>query len=152
MTAPLILAIDPGPTQSGLVKFDGKRAVFADVLPNDDVLKILADDRSDVLAIEQFVATNQPLGHESIWTIHWGGRFHQASGDPSAVMLLSRYQVKKALGLSQRNDDADVSRRLRELIGEKGTKAAPGPTYGVASHAWAALAVGYAAWKQILGN
>jgi hypothetical protein len=136
-----VLAIDPGNVCSGVVKFDGQRVLFAGIIENPDVLKIIADDRSDILAIELFVATNQRLGNESIETIHWGGRFHQASGDPDSVVLVPRAKVKKQLGLTQRDGDKEVNARLAALIGPKGTKAAPGPCFGVSSHSWAALGV-----------
>jgi hypothetical protein len=146
-----ILAIDPGNAQSGVVRFNGERVLFAGVIENPDVLKIIADDRSEILAIELFVATNQRLGNESIETIHWGGRFHQASGDPDSVVLVPRLQVKKALGLTQRDGDKEVNAALQRVLGPKGTKAAPGPCFGVASHSWAALGVAYAA-RRMLAN
>lgn len=140
-----VLAIDPGNAESGVARFDGERVLFSGVIDNHDVLKIIADDNSDILAIELFVATNQRLGNESIETIHWGGRFHQASGDPGSVVLVPRLHVKRALGLTQRHGDKEVNEALRRVIGEVGTKAKPGPCYGVKSHAWAALGVAYAA-------
>lgn len=145
----VVLAIDPGNAKSGVVRFDGTRVLFAGVIENEDVLRIIADDRSDFLAIELFVATNQRLGNESIETIHWGGRFHQACGDPDSVILVPRAQVKRAVGCGHRDGDTQVNAALARLIGPKGTKARPGPTYGVSSHAWAALGVAYAAWKQL---
>lgn len=147
----IVLAVDPGTVQSGVVRFDGTRVLFADVIANADVLKIIRDDNSDVLAIEQFVATGQPLAFESIQTVHWGGRFHEAWPQPDDVMLIPRLAVKKAVGLLGRDGDPEVNRRLRELVGDKGTKAAPGPTHGVSSHAWAALGVAYAAMAQLRG-
>lgn len=148
----IVLAIDPGNGQSGVVRFDGKRVLYAGVIPNDDVLRIIADDRSDLLALELFVATNQRLGNESIETIHWGGRFHQSSGDPESVLLVPRYQVKRALGLGHRDGDKQVNAALLAAIGPKGTKANPGPCHGVSSHAWAALGVAYAAIKILEGR
>lgn len=148
----IVLAIDPGNAHSGVVRFNGDRVLFAGVIENPDVLKIISDDNSDVLAIELFVATNQRLGNESIETIHWGGRFHQASGDPDSVVLVPRLQVKRALGLTQRDGDKQVNAKLAEIIGPKGTKANPGPCHGVSSHAWAALGVAYAAIKILEGR
>lgn len=147
----IVLAIDPGNAHSGVVRFDGTRVLFAGVIENPDVLRIIADDRSDALAIELFVATNQRLGNESIETIHWGGRFHQASGDPDSVILVPRLQVKRALGLGHRDGDKEVNAALAARIGPKGTKAAPGPCFGVSSHSWAALGVAYAAHKALGG-
>ena len=147
----IVLAIDPGNASSGVVRFDGERVLFAGVIENPDVLRIIADDNSDVLAIELFVATNQRLGNESIETIHWGGRFHQSCGDPESVVLVPRAQVKRALGCGHRDGDKEVNAALLRLVGPKGTKAAPGPTFGVSSHAWAALGVAYAARKMMGG-
>ena len=143
----IVLAIDPGNACSGVARFDGTRVLYAGVIENPDVLKIIADDRSEILAIELFVATNQRLGNESIETIHWGGRFHQSSGDPDSVVLVPRVQVKRALGLGHRDGDKEVNAALQRIIGPKGTKSAPGPCYGVASHSWAALGVAYTALK-----
>lgn len=144
-----VLAIDPGPVQSGLVKFDGMRALFAGVLPNDDVLKIIADDNSDVMAIELFVATGQPLADESLYTVRWEERFRLASGDPDGVLMIPRRNVKKAVGVSHQHGDKEVNAALVRILGGKGTKADPGPCYGVTSHAWAALGVAYAALRQV---
>lgn len=146
-----ILAVDPGPIQSGIVRFDGSRVLLSGVLPNDDVLKIIADDNSDVMAIELFVATGQPLADESLYTVRWEERFRLASGDPEQVLMIPRRQVKKAVGVDHRADDARVNAALRQIVGEKGTKANPGPCYGMKSHAWAALGVAYAAYKQLGG-
>ena len=146
-----ILAIDPGPIQSGIVRFDGERALFAGVLPNDDVLKIIADDNSDVLAIEKFMASGQSLGNESLDTVRWEERFRLSSGEPDQVVMIPRLQVKQALGLNQRHGDKDVNAELARVLGPKGTKSAPGPCFGVASHSWAALGVAYAAYKQLGG-
>jgi hypothetical protein len=143
----VVLAIDPGPIQSGIARFDGERVLFAGVLPNEDVLKIVADDRSDLLAIEKFMASGQSLGNESLDTVRWEERFRLSSGDPDMVRMVPRLSVKKVLGLSQRDGDKQVNARLAELIGPKGTKAAPGPCFGVSSHSWAALGVAYAALR-----
>lgn len=148
----IVLGVDPGPVQSGVARFNGERVLFAGVLPNDDVLKIIADDNSDVLAIEFFKATGQRLADESLDTVRWEERFRLASGDPEAVMLVPRLEVKRALGLTQRDGDKQVNAKLAQLIGPKGTKANPGPCHGVSSHAWAALGVAYAAIKILEGR
>lgn len=142
-----ILAVDPGTTQSGYVLFDG-RVLRSGVMPNEDLLKIVADDRSDVFAIERIVSYGNVVGDETFQTVHWAGRFQQAWACPNEVRLIRRLDVKKALGLRGSARDKDVNAALLAQIGPKGTKAAPGPTYGVTSHAWAALAVAVAAMKE----
>jgi len=48
-----------------------------------------------------------------------------------------------------RAKDANIRQALLDLIGPQGTKKTPGPTYGIKSHTWAALAVAvYAANKK----
>lgn len=147
----IVLGIDPGPVQSGVVRFDGERALFAGVLPNDDLLKIVADDRGDVLAIEKIVSYGNVVGNEVFDTCQWAGRFQQAWACPDEVQMVKRLQVKKALHMPGSANDKAVREALLRIIGPKGTKAAPGPCYGVASHSWAALGVAYAAW-QIAGG
>lgn len=141
-----ILAIDPGTHESGYVLYDGS-VLEAGVLPNHDLLLKVANDDSDVLAIEKVVSYGRAVGQEVFDTCEWAGRFRQVWGSPDESLSISRLQVKKALGLKGADDDAKVNAKLREVIGDKGTKANPGPTFGVVSHAWAALGVAYAANK-----
>lgn len=148
MTAARILAIDPGTHESGYVLYDG-RVLEAGVLPNHDLLQRVANDDSDVLAIEKVVSYGRAVGQEVFDTCEWAGRFRQVWGCPDETLSVTRLQVKQALGLKGAADDAKVNARLREVIGDKGTKANPGPTFGVVSHAWAALGVAYAANKQM---
>ena len=147
MTA--LLAIDPGTHESGYCRLVGGLIASSGVLPNDDMLRIVQDDRSDVLAIEGFLARGNVIDNNCVQTIRWEGRFVQGWGCPDDVMLVSRRDVKKALGLAGSSNDAAVNKALRLVMGDKGTKANPGGTFGVTSHAWAALGVAYAARKLI---
>jgi hypothetical protein len=81
------------------------------------------------------------IDNNCVQTIRWEGRFQQAWGCPDEVMLIARQQVKKFLGLPGSANDKAVNAALRLRLGEKGTKKQPGPTFGVSTHAWAALAV-----------
>jgi len=145
-----ILAIDPGTTQSGFVLYDGK-VLSSGVMSNDDLLSIVADDRSDALAIEKIVSYGNVVNNDTFDTCEWIGRFQQAWACPAEVVKVKRLEVKKALGLMGSAKDKDVNGALLALVGPKGTKRAPGPTYGVSSHAWAALGVAYAAAKRLGG-
>ena len=63
-----------------------------------------------------------------------------------ACLDFSLQKAKMHLCNSPRAKDANVSQALKDKLGEVGTAKAPGPLYGIAKHAWAALAVGvYAA-------
>jgi len=137
----IVLALDPGTHESGFCRFADGKVIASGVMGNADLLKIVRDDNSDVLAIEGFLARGNVIDNNCVQTIRWEGRFQQAWGCPDDVLLISRRDVKKFLGLPGSANDAKVNARLREVVGEKGTKAKPGPTFGVSSHAWAALAV-----------
>lgn len=143
-----ILAIDPGTHASGYVLYEGK-VITSGVMDNDDLLKIVLDDKSDALAIEGFRARGNVIDNNCVQTIRWEGRFVQAWGCPEDVMLVARSDVKKFLCLPGSADDAKVNAGLRRLLGEKGTKANPGPLFGISSHAWAALGVAVTAQAQL---
>ena len=94
-----------------------------------------------VLAIEMIASYGMAVGREVFETCVWVGRFHQAWRDPAGVKLIYRQAVKLHLCNSPRAKDANIRRALIDLLGPQGTKNSPGPTYGVSSHAWAALGV-----------
>ena len=135
-----ILAIDPGTDQSGYVLTDGEKVAYSGVLPNREILAILrGTDVADSVAIEMIACYGMPVGRETFETCVWIGRFIEAwNGD---YELVYRKDVKLKLCGTPRAKDANIRQALIDRIGPQGTKKAPGPTYGVKSHAWAALAV-----------
>lgn len=137
----VILAIDPGTTQSGWVLLAHGRVADCGVDDNDTVLHRLHGSMADRLAIEMIASYGMAVGREVFQTCVWIGRFQQAWRDPEAVRLVYRQEVKLHLCKSPRAKDANIRHALIDRIGPQGTKKAPGPTYGVASHAWAALGV-----------
>lgn len=136
-----VLAIDPGTTQSGWVLLDGGRVAAAGVSPNSDVLSMIAGSTADMLCLEMIASYGMAVGREVFETCRWIGRFQQAWRDPEAVKLIYRQEVKLHLCKSPKAKDANIRQALIDAIGPQGTKKAPGPTYGVSSHAWAALGV-----------
>lgn len=146
-----VLAIDPGTTQSGYVLYDGS-VITSGVMDNGELLQIVSDDRSDCLSIEQIVSYGKAVGQETFDTCVWAGRFMQAWACPDEVHMVRRAEVKKELGLSGAAKDKHVNAALLQRVGPKGTKKDKGPTYGVASHAWAALGVAVVAMKRINGG
>lgn len=137
----MILSIDPGTTQSGFVRFDGRRVHSAGVLLNDAILRMVQASDDDVLAIEKIEAMGMAVGAEVFETVHWSGRLLQAWREPAKVRRITRRAVKLGLCGSMRAKDPNIRQALIDMLGAPGTKAKPGPTYGVSSHAWAALAV-----------
>lgn len=137
----IVLAIDPGTLQSGWVRFDGRRVLDSGVSPNETILRMVAESAGDVLAIEKIEAMGMAVGAEVFETVHWSGRFLQAWREPAKVRRITRRQVKLGLCGSMRAKDPHIRQALIDMLGAPGTKKAPGPTYGVTSHAWSALAL-----------
>lgn len=145
-----ILAVDPGTEQSGWVLLSGGRVEDSGVHSNHDVLRwIQAGQGADILAIEMIAGMGMTVGQTTFETVRWIGRFQQAWREPEAVRLVYRSEVKTFLCGNQQAKDANIRQALLDIFpatggGERpqiGTKARPGPLYGVSSHAWSALAV-----------
>jgi hypothetical protein len=146
----LLFAIDPGTTQSGWVLFDGERIHDSGVHPNHDVLRwVQAGQGADVLAIEMMKARGMPTSNDEFKTLVWVGRYMQAWRDPESVKLVYRQDVKLHVCGSMKAKDPNIRAALLDLVGPQGKKAEPGPTYGVSSHAWAALGVAVTAKHQL---
>lgn len=139
-----ILSIDPGTDESGWVILDGTSVFMSGVWPNDQLLRQVAiEGESDIdcLAIEMIASYGMAVGREVFETCVWIGRFQQAWRNPDAVKLIYRRDVKLHLCGTTKAKDANVRQSLIDLIGPQGTKKCQGATYGVKSHAWAALGV-----------
>ena len=145
----MILALDPGPQQTGWCLFDISRVVDSGVHDNHDVLRWVREGQgADTLAIEMIASYGMAVGREVFETVRWIGRFQQAWAEPDEVLLVYRQQVKLTLCKSAKAKDANVRQALLDMLGPKGTKAKPGPLYGVSSHAWSAVAVAVTAQAQ----
>lgn len=157
-----ILAVDPGPTQSGFVRFNGERVLESGVKPNAEVLLMITNASGlpswpDVVACEWISSYGMPVGREVFETALWTGRFLQAWREPEAVRLVYRKDVKLHLCGSSRAKDPNVRQAILDLFPrtgggatpQVGTKHAPGPLYGVSTHAWPALGVAILVAHQI---
>jgi hypothetical protein len=141
-----LLAIDPGTEESGFVVLEAGAVRHAGVLDNEQLLRMLRTSACHVetcgvqrVAIEMIASYGMPVGREVFETCVWIGRFIQAwDGE---YQLVYRKDVKLHLCNSPRAKDPHIRQALIDKLGPQGTKKAPGPTYGVKSHAWAALAV-----------
>lgn len=142
-----ILAIDPGPEQSGFVLYErlpGQslgQVVDADVAKNHVVMLLAKSPGADQLVIEMIASYGMPVGREVFETCVWIGRFQESWVYPENVRKIVRKDVKMHLCGSARAKDSNVWQALLDKFGPVGTKAAPGLLYGVKSHARAALAL-----------
>lgn len=139
----MIFALDPGPSVTGWVLFDSatSRVMGSGVDSNAEVLVMLGTVQARVLAIEMIASYGMAVGREVFETCLWVGRYVQAWREPDAVRLVYRKDVKLRLCGSPRAKDPNIRQALIDKLGAPGTKKEPGGTYGVRSHAWAALAV-----------
>jgi hypothetical protein len=145
----MILALDPGPVQTGFCAYDGARVICCGVLPNDEMLERVRDTGARRLAIEMIASYGMAVGREVFETCVWIGRFQQAWHAPEAVELVYRKDVKMHLCGTPRAKDANIRQALLDLFPatgggatpQVGTKAKPGPLFGVSTHVWPALGV-----------
>lgn len=148
-----ILAIDPGTTQSGWCIYNGDSVIDSGVMPNGEMLAFVERAHFRVnrcrLAIEMIASYGMAVGREVFETCVWIGRFQQAWYDPAGVELVYRKDVKLHLCGTTKAKDPNVRQALLDMfprtgggkVPQIGTKAQPGPLYGVSSHAWPALGV-----------
>jgi hypothetical protein len=143
-----ILAIDPGSEQSAWLVYNPATAgirVFG-LVPNDELLgQLRAGVSADVLTvvIEQIESYGMAVGREVFATVWWSGRFTEAA-HPLPVAQLPRRAVKLAICHDTRAKDANIRAALLDRFGgsaAKGTKAAPGPLFGISKDVWSALAI-----------
>ena len=147
-----ILAIDPGTTASAYVHYDpAKKAILASgYLPNIEMREHLKQSNYEAVAVERIASYGMAVGRETLETCEWVGRFQECS--KTDTYLCYRKDIKIFLCNSMRAKDANIRQALIDLIGEQGTKKNRGPTYGMKSHNWAALAVAVYAADYITKN
>lgn len=150
---PVLIAIDPGTKESGAVCFDG-RTLRPGMFPcaiyqNADLLETLRTwSRIGPLVIESVESFGQRVSFTIFETVRWAGRFQEAwESRGGQVILVPRREVKMHLCGIMKAKDADIRQALLYKFGDgsrdmaMGTKANPGPLYGVTNHLMAALAV-----------
>lgn len=145
------LAADPGTEETGFVLYDSETHGILDFgierneLFRDRLLALrnnpspLPPPTPDSLALEMIASYGMPVGAEVFRTCVWIGRFIEAWGGP--FRLVTRIECKSHLCHSARAKDPHIRQALLDKFGLPGTKKAPGRTYGITKHCWAALAV-----------
>lgn len=147
-----IVGIDPGSEVSGAVVWDGEKLLDHRIASNEEIINWLPTylDRCVIEYTKPYVmktAKGAPFAPEQIaMTNIVIGRMMQRwyESRRHAPTLMSRHEVLKNLQANKRNGgtrDSQVIKALTERFGGKGTKANPGPLYGIKSHEWNALAV-----------
>ncbi len=157
----VILAIDPGTTQSGWVLLDGSRILDAAIEDNAAVRARLRDwhDGARVgevpflgaVVIERIEPRyGLRMGWETIRTCELVGALCEATG-PLPVALLTRSSILRHLGVAIRGSaDSGVRAALMDRWGGAASVRKGGPLAGIRTHLWAALAVGVT-WAEAPG-
>jgi Holliday junction resolvasome RuvABC endonuclease subunit len=152
----IVLGIDPGPTNCGAVLYNTEARAVCFVWKDLTVAEALRSIECgpELVAIER-VQSYGIAGASLLRTAEVGGMLHHcASSEGLDVVWLYRREVLRGLDVTGKgNRDSLVRQRLIEIHGGDrasavGTKAKPGPLYGVASHAWQALAVAVVAGME----
>ena len=155
----MIIAIDPGTTESAVVCMHSMQITDRCILPNEAVLRLLKMRVTvgDTVVIEDIQCYGMPVGKETFRTAQWSGAFaHEAQRMHGRVYLIGRRWVKRYLCNNMHAKDANVRQAILDMYPatgggatpQIGTKKQPGALYGIKSHLWSALAVGLAAQNE----
>ena len=150
----MLLAIDPGPVQSGVAWWNGIEA-RGEILPNHSALALIWDiaQPADIVAFEQFVPMGQRVDDNSIKTCEFTGVLkHTLRQFGHSLLPISRREVKQHVLGRVTGTDADVRAALIARFGPPGTKSAPGTLHGITGHMMAAFAVAVTAYDQAVGR
>lgn len=147
----MLLAIDPGPTTCGLVVYDtdAQKVIRAHAeLTWPDVRHVLSEYLLSGAGVVCERTQAGPPSGDVVRTTEVVGRVMEwCDSTRTPLELLYRREVLATLGVSARGPkDALVRAALIDLHGTSkalavGTRRAPGPLYGITSHAWSALAL-----------
>jgi hypothetical protein len=148
----IVYGVDPGTDNSAYAAFNGSEVLEFGIW-NNDVLRAHPVWGRPHVFIEMIASYGMAVGASVFETCAWIGRFEElAAMCGGGITRVFRKDVKLHLCNSPRAKDANVRQALLDRIGPQGTKKAPGPTYGIKSHEWAALAVAVYGWDQIFGR
>ena len=149
-----IFSIDPGPVESAFVYRNAQGEILAfGKEPNAQArARVESLDEGAILAIEQIASYGMAVGATVFATCLEAGRFIQAFGDDTRLMMIPRMEVKMFLCHNSRAKDPNIRQAILDLYGGResamGCKKSPGPLFGFHSDIWAAMGVNLTAeWK-----
>lgn len=155
----VILALDPGDTQTGYAIIDMPNFQLYEFgkISNDDLIKVLPDLalKSDKCAIEMIASYGMPVGKSVFDTCVWIGRFMQEISRIISVDFIYRKDEKISICGSMKAKDTNIRQELINRYAKhdfktgKGTKADPDTFYGVSADVWQAIAVGVTCYEKI---
>lgn len=159
----MILAIDPGNTDSAYVLMNGYVPVSFGKISNAEMRKKIIEvhkiDPYVITVIERVASYGMAVGKEVFETCEWVGRFTEQTIGYSGqkVEYLYRKDIKMNLCGQTRAKDSNIRQALIDRFAEhdfkfgRGVKANPDFFYGFAADVWSAYAVG-ATYLDIKGG
>lgn len=146
-----IIAIDPGPTESAYVVWNGYSIRGSGKVPNAEMLRICgalnAPEDLDRCVIEMIACYGMAVGAEVFETCVWIGRFMEAFGAHRCDRI-TRGEVKVHVCNSKKAKDANVRQALIDRFGGPSSIKKGGELYKVAGDVWAALALAVTWWDS----
>jgi len=147
-----VIGVDPGTEQSAFAMFDGCEVIYHGIRDNEHLLNH-PFWQEDHVFVEMIASYGMAVGASVFETCVFIGRCLQvANAAGGGVTRVFRKDIKLHLCNSPRAKDANVRQALLDRIGVQGTKKNQGPTYGIKSHEWAALAVAVYGWDMTFGQ
>lgn len=149
----MILAIDPGSTESGLTLINeiDLKPTIATKLSNEEILNIIIEAKEvNHVAIEMIASYGMPVGAEVFQTCVWIGRFIQTLKDKGylgPIKYIYRKEEKMNLCNSMKARDSNIIQALVDRFAPgipnkgKGTKKNKGWFYGFKKDIWQSYAV-----------
>lgn len=152
----MILAIDPGNTESGYVVIDKKtlKPIYASKMNNNEILEFIQDQVDGILdiehvAIEMVASYGMAVGASVFETCVWIGRFYECCKENLDIdpTFIFRKDEKLNLCGSMKAKDSNIVQALIDRFAPntpnkgKGTKKEPGWFYGFKKDIWQAYAV-----------
>ena len=156
----MILAVDPGSTQSAYVVYDPKIKTVKEhaIMSNMGMRSLLEwwngilmlgapvphevvvpPDGNMTLVIEDMQSFGMPVGREVFETVRWTGRFDSAWFH--TYVYIPRSEVKLAICKSAKANDASIRTALIDMFGGKQETKKGGKLYKVKGDEWSALAL-----------
>ena len=151
----LIIGIDPGPKESSYVAWDGENVLDYGDRSNEQLIPFIRLYQDDLtlgsarIAIEQIRGFGVIGSNDLFDTVFWSGRFYEAWGPQNCILVPRKEASRHICGPESKGGDKFIREALIARIGPQGSKKAPGPTYGLAKHRWAALAVAVTARDRL---
>ena len=143
-----IFAIDPGPTESAYVIWDGSHILAKGKVPSGSILPLIGiHERTSRIVCEMIACYGMAVGAEVFETCVWIGRYlEKAQGQMDRI---TRGTVKMHLCHSMKAKDSNIRQALIDRLGAPGKKSDPGITFGLSGDMWAALAVAVTHYDNI---